>query len=498
MESNNMHNMIVDRNQCTGTMIGLRNQLVLRHKDANFASLPRSRLVIIPHGKVQFTFDPDQRHVSISIDTDRDSQRRIVWYKYEIDTDLGLLVGNFSLTSRLFKIYLHALCSHSLPDPLTAQTGTDHALQELHGAGCFSFQELVKADIELLRLIAEISPIRSYYPPHLRTMQTTEWSSRLPILSQHRLFDSAVSKIIDHSLSLSVFPELRQAATSPWQSRSDPILTVRAGRHAVYYQGDAGSSSNVDRICYSRDCVQNTDAGIQALKTSRLAYASHMGLTIKPFSLTTLYDIFRKWGTMQGLDPQRSLTYSHRWLSFDLSQQWLSVYESCREFSQPRSKFMLIFSFAALAFRNEPDLTFHVPVLLACATIHSSSLTAPPPIYTSYDLSHGHVPLRHKVSSIVRTHIYSLDNSPAGYLPYLPYEDNQGYRNRISRIYATLSQQKVDDVVDRFMRQWPCNNPQSPFIDEDASEWFQIETVMRAVRNTLQTVMPIWSSVVCI
>ncbi|KJA23151.1 hypothetical protein HYPSUDRAFT_138178 [Hypholoma sublateritium FD-334 SS-4] len=483
MESNNMHNMIVDSNQCTGTMIGLRNQLVLRHKDVNFASLPRLRLVIIPHGKVQFTLHPNEDHVSVSIDTDCNSQRQITWYKYDIDTDLGNLVGNFSLTSRLFKIYLHALCSHSLADPLTSQTGTDHALQELQGAGCFSFQELGKADIELLRLIAEISPIRRYYPPHLRAMQITEWSSRLPVLSQHRLFDSAVSKIIDHSLSLSIFPELCQAVTSRWQSRSDPILAARAGRHAIYYQRDIGCSSDTDRRYHSRDCVRNPDAEMEALKTSRLAYVSHVGLTIKSLSLTNLYGIFEKWGTMHGLDPQRSLTYSHHWLSFDLSQQWLSIYESCRKSTHPRSKFTLIFSFAALAFRNEPDLAFHIPVLLACATIHSSLLMAPPPMYTSYNLSHGYEPLRNNVSSIVGSYIFSIESSPAGRLAHLPYEDHQGYRNRISRTYVTLSQRKIEDAVVRLMNQWPCNNPQSPFDEADSNEWFQIEMIMKTVRN---------------
>jgi hypothetical protein len=140
-----------------------------------------------------------EHHVRVHIDTH--TMRQVIWHKYEIDSDLGLLVGNVNLTSRLYRIYLHALCSHPLPDPLTSQTGTDHALQELGAAGCFSFQRLTKTDVELLRLIGSITPCRQYYPKHLRVMQTTEWSPNLPALSQHGGFEPAVRSILNmHNL----------------------------------------------------------------------------------------------------------------------------------------------------------------------------------------------------------------------------------------------------------------------------------------------------------
>ncbi len=208
LESKNMHGMVIDNNQCLGTMIGLGSQLVLRNKDPKFASLPHSRHVIIPHGDVHFTLSPDENHVRVHIDTRTHFMRQVTWHKYEIDSDLGLLVGNVNLASRLYRIYLHALCSNPLPDPLTSQTGTDHALQELGAAGCFSFQRLTEADVKLLRLIESITPCRQYYPQHLRVMQTTEWSSHLPALSQHGAFEPAVRSILQYAQSLAIFPEL--------------------------------------------------------------------------------------------------------------------------------------------------------------------------------------------------------------------------------------------------------------------------------------------------
>jgi len=54
LESKNLRSMVINTDQCTGTMIWLSSQLVLRYKDSTFASLPRSRCVVIPRGHVHF------------------------------------------------------------------------------------------------------------------------------------------------------------------------------------------------------------------------------------------------------------------------------------------------------------------------------------------------------------------------------------------------------------------------------------------------------------
>ncbi len=480
LESYNMHNMVIDDNQCTGTMIGLKSQLVLCHKDSNFASLPRSRMVIIPHGTVQFLLNKD--HVSITTDTNCKTQRQVAWHKFDIDTDLGLLVGSVDLTSRLFKIYLHALCSHPLPDPLTAQTGTDHALQELRGAGCFSFQRLEKADTDLLRLIGDISPPRCYYPKHLRVMQTTEWSARLPVLSQHRSFYNAASRVLDYAQSLTIFPELCQEIPSPQCINSDPVLTARAGRHAIYYQGDIAISSHSDRRYIARDCLHNKDAEMEALKISRLVYSWPMGLAVEPSSCRSLQGIFEKWGVMQGPTVERSLTYSQNWLSFTLSQEWLSIYKSCRKVAHADSKFTLIFSFSALAYRNEADLTVHIPILLACATI-SSLLPESPPQHVSYSLNMGYKPLRSKLLGIVRSNMYGIDDSPATHLRPSPDEAHKKFKARLRRHYEDLSRPIIDNAVDFLMAQWPCHSPETPFHGPNAHEWFRTEEAISAAKQ---------------
>ena len=137
LESQNIPRMVVDTNQSSGTLFGLRSQLILRETGSDLPS--RSRCVIIPQGKVHFALEGN--HPVVTIDTK--GSNRVVYHQYKINTDLRYLEGNVSLASKLFKIYLHAVCSHCLPDPLTGRTGTTEALRELRSAGCISFQTRV-------------------------------------------------------------------------------------------------------------------------------------------------------------------------------------------------------------------------------------------------------------------------------------------------------------------------------------------------------------------
>ena len=464
LESKNMHGMVIDNDQCTGTMIGLSSRLVLRHKDPRFASLPHSRHVLIPHGDVHFSLSPDRNHVRVHIDTRTHFMRQVTWHKFEIDSDLGLLVSNINLTSRLYKIYLHALCSHPLPDPLTSQTGTDHALQELGAAGCFSFQRLTETDVKLLSLIGSITPCRRYYPKNLRVMQTTEWSPDLPALSQHGAFQPAVHSILKYAQSLAIFPELKGGEVDLDNKHAgDSFLMARAmRRNAVYYEGGIDVIPlDCDQRYSSRDSPHVADHdsnGIQALNTSRLVFAWPVGLS-RCLESSELLGAFKGWGRMSGVLPDTSLEYTRDWLKLDLSENWLTIYDLCRQIGQGSTskKFELVFSFSALAY-GKPSLSEFIPVLLAVATIHTS-LLIPPPSHPSYDLDDGiDGPLRERVQNIVT----SRENTFA-------YFGNEN-----------IPRCNIDDAVDYLMKQSCSSPPRSPFNQSD-SHWLDTEGIMSCV-----------------
>ena len=96
LESKQFRGMIVDEAQSIGTLAGLVNKLVLRSVGGN------SRIVVVPQGAVLFA--QEGHHVRVTINTDGVMQ--VHHHAYSIDNQLGRLIDNGSLQSRLFRIYL--------------------------------------------------------------------------------------------------------------------------------------------------------------------------------------------------------------------------------------------------------------------------------------------------------------------------------------------------------------------------------------------------------
>ena len=107
--SKQFRGMVVDERQSFGALTGLVNKLVLREAKGS------SRSVIVPHGAVSFS--RHGHHVRVMIDTS--SAAQVKYHSYHIDSQLGRLVDNGDLKSRLFRLYLHAATAHCLVDQLT-------------------------------------------------------------------------------------------------------------------------------------------------------------------------------------------------------------------------------------------------------------------------------------------------------------------------------------------------------------------------------------------
>jgi len=204
LQSKQFRGMAVDTNQSFGSFSGLRNKLVL------YEVAGTSRLVIVPDGPVYFGQDDAENHVRVTIDT-AFGRKQVSYHQFQIDSQLGRLVDNGSLRSRLFRLYLHALTSYCLPDKLTGRTGTEEALYSLSLASTRSFITLGRKEVDLLIDIERLSPKRKYYPKHLKTMQTVVWQNLSP-LSQHERFFQEVESIVGQADSLSI--SRGQSATS--------------------------------------------------------------------------------------------------------------------------------------------------------------------------------------------------------------------------------------------------------------------------------------------
>lgn len=96
LESVQYRGMTVDKVQSIGTFSGLASKLVLCSMSGD------SRIVLVPQGDV--SFEPDGHHLRVAISTGEASY--VHYHAYTVDNQLGRLVDNGSLQSRLFRIYL--------------------------------------------------------------------------------------------------------------------------------------------------------------------------------------------------------------------------------------------------------------------------------------------------------------------------------------------------------------------------------------------------------
>ena len=149
LEFRDFKNMVYDEDQCVGALFGLENLLVLRPKTQIAGVLvPEAlihRRVLIPNG---FPERHGNHHVRINIDVLHlfIQPDEPLYHTYDVDTELGCLIGNGSLTSTRFLAYLHTMTSCHRPDPLTGKTGVQAALCLLQSARCRSIMKLKAFD----------------------------------------------------------------------------------------------------------------------------------------------------------------------------------------------------------------------------------------------------------------------------------------------------------------------------------------------------------------
>jgi hypothetical protein len=239
INSRQYRGMVIDTIQRIGTLVGLSSKLVLRHKDRE-----GNRLVLIPEGPVRYRRILHQHHVLVSVDR----LAEIKVHAYSADEVLGRLIDTGDLQSKLFLCYLHALTSHCLPDALTGYTGTEAALLILNSAAVRSFHMISEQNVDWLKLIAELSPSRTFYPLNLRVMQQIEWDNDMPSLSQHGGLRDAVDQILRQAKKMTLFYSadkgIASALECAMKSRSGmyPIRTLKRLVPSILFSVRIGES----------------------------------------------------------------------------------------------------------------------------------------------------------------------------------------------------------------------------------------------------------------
>ena len=202
LESKELPGFSIASEQAFGALFGLKNKLVLESKDGM-----GRRKIIVPEGRIEMTSKRDRtvQHAEVTIELPDAADLKIKMFIYEVDEIIGRLVGDGVMTSWYLLVYLHALTSSHLPDPLTHRTGVQQALAMLKSAKSFAFTQLATKDVEFLQLIHTLTPVRNYYPDHLTSMEQVNWKAAISPLSQNEFFAPLVEAIVHHGSNQTLF-----------------------------------------------------------------------------------------------------------------------------------------------------------------------------------------------------------------------------------------------------------------------------------------------------
>jgi len=427
LESRNLRDMVYDDTQSIGTLFGLVNRLVLRPK---LSTADKQRCVLIPEGDV--TFSRHGHHVRVLVDIHGPPHQRMAYQTYMIDTDLGCLTGNVSLTNKLYRAYLHALCSNPCSvDPLTKRTGTEEALSMLRSAACRSFTKIDPRAAGLLRSIASLTTKRDWYPHHLQHMQRVCWAP-LPVASQHHGLYLSCASIVEIHQSLQLFHHGDHNSlplVEDFPTRDEHLLQRTSLRSAILYPPEFREpppGGNVDVTHNARDLLQHVTGEVRAYKVA-LAVNSWSPQRTSSIEIYTLLENATKHlsgGTGQTISSR----YSKNWLSPNLDD-WLPMYNMCRWSNKRQHRFQFLFSLPAMAY-SSPDLDAITHALVAFAVVPQFKHEHPP-AYASYLLSDKYIPKEQKLQNCVSSCAVSFQDSPE--------KHGEEYRSRLQRDKITAA-----------------------------------------------------------
>ncbi|CUA68377.1 NADH-ubiquinone oxidoreductase chain 5 [Rhizoctonia solani] len=486
LESQNFRGQIIDENQSAETLFGLENQLLLRTKGVITWSLPRSRAILVPDGKANFKTQGHHVSVSIRLNPGRD----VNVYRYNIDTDLKCLVTNAGLTSRLFKIYLHGLTSHCLPDPLTGRTGTEEALYELSRASISSFAQIDRKQAKLLKAIGQLTPARDH-PNNLQSIQATRWAE-IPALSQHFAFSLAANAVLLRAVKLQLFQPLDYELNKYIAAlNSSSILTKRATqRTAVYYApGTTDYISQIicpeeilDKVCPGRDRLTGDweEAGHAASWATSLTHQAWEQPLFNSFDLVAFAESFK---TLDDPEEHGDLSYSSFWFDIKLKSCWINFYNLLRRVKSSGNKYMLSACLAGIAFGRTLPMGL-IPVFLAFA-INTEFQNLNPPSQRRFQFKDGYEPTQERVEEYVTQASHSIGSSPAGDLVQNKDEPYRDFICRRDSYYRTNLSKFQSHLVEIFMNQWPCADHQTPIqlhgTTSDISKWLKVDSCLASV-----------------
>ncbi|KAL4737892.1 hypothetical protein BDV11DRAFT_171491 [Aspergillus similis] len=457
IRSRQYRGMCIDPDQSLGTLIGLRSKLILLHEN------DYSRKVLIPDGAVQWA--KDGKHVAVDIGWQDYSKLHV----YSVDNQIGRLVDNGSLHSKLMLCYLHAVTSFCVPDILTKKTGTEQSLSILRSASMRSFDQLAADEISILVNIARLTPARTYYPDNERVMQSVKWQN-LGSLVHHGEFREQVQAIFDQDSQMRMF--------YPHSQGDQPILPVsnkdllqrdqiRSSTFRITGFGAESHTSAFDVRYTERGRNHQSEGFSRVFSLCKTIHERtlHSAQTINnQHLLSQIWEFLCQSEEVYGPDmvvDKANIKYDATWLLNPVdfvSAHWCGIHQLLRPGPSRPNRYQVMIWLSAMAFSNKIQMA--VLETFAAFYVIPDMDSCRPPSRPSFQPPKGCVldenMLKFQIQSAKRS------QTPESSLVPEKLEKYRAFKSRIKQTRSRKGKMALNDFITALRTQWPTATPSTP------------------------------------
>ncbi|KAK6335028.1 hypothetical protein TWF718_010470 [Orbilia javanica] len=470
IECRTLRGWTIHQNQDIGTFFGLKSYLKLQLDDKPSAQ----ECILVPYGNI-VAGQAKSGHTSVCIKMPKSSRTYTV---YQIDRVLNRLVDDGTLKAQFTRLYLHGLCSGLLPDPLTGRTGVAEALDGLRNSASFSFQTLQETDADILKLIAGLTPKRTFYPSHLKVSQQIHWQS-LPPWVQNDSFYPLVLDILD---DWSGRQFLFEGSTGYQLDHGSVDLLDRAKYHnSIFEQGDMHAN---DRTRHSspyrlRHTPNNIEADTCDMSATIFRWSNSNELQID------LWESFKNLAELAGIDGGFTPTYTLETYDYNAIKKWSDLYRWCQD-CRKEDRFSLLLIFCSWLYRGTADKKILKSLVSIAASRAFKDIEIP--AHCRFKPYIGLYVERSFVEDVFDSSSVPFENSDysSSYCSAVSRsydESDYGYKCRRKQAYEwELAQQKsraTDSIMDQYKVHFP-KNPSGP------CNLLRITTAMESIRSRFQ------------
>ncbi|KAF3921376.1 hypothetical protein ABW20_dc0108928 [Dactylellina cionopaga] len=519
----NFPGFVVDQDQDLGCFHGLVNKLVLRKGS--------ERMALVPFGEINLKRIDDFTKTTVI--------KARSYQAYTVDKLLGRLVGNGSVSSRLYQIYLHAVTSSPScqRDTLTGRTGTEEAASLLGSGAVKSFQELDNVDIQLLHQIAQLTPQRTFGvsqkkdAPKRGRIESVGWNEALSFNCQRDIFRVGAKQVVDYWMKIKKFMPGTQSIMEDAKEnddkdeedviigegikdknieegvkRGDEILLRRAAcRNEIFYAflDDTWSESeemiNTTKTARPRDGDEPDDYldDEEPNPIQDGSYTARDG-TIqidddKEPAVCQLAKALIHWKTgmaapniwailagftvsgIKASSKMAKLEVNDWLLKRSAGEIWCPLFEVCRHANKHADRFRLIFTLCTLTYRDGFDPKL-VHALAAAAIIETFKEDRFKIPGTHIDLRSGYQPENTIVEKHMRASLLPFEHTNFAALPRRGNEDDSVAHSRRQVQYAQANGRQRSSLLQYYtVDQWPTTRPTPPDDPNDPDEYSLID-----------------------